>query len=261
MERQIKENSDLLKALVAVQDKLITLPVDTDNPFFKSKYLSLASVLQAAKPLLTDNGVVFLQSADMKDECLIVTTELAHENGEYIRTDMELPFGALKDTKNFMQAIGSAITYMRRYQATAILGLVGDDDDDANQLNGAKPPERKPSQSETQVKMEEGRRNISQMIEDNRDILEIGFVTAIVDNSDSAKTPDDLRETWKQLKSEVTRLRRLEQKDREALVKAEINAGGKKELVEKIAGIQKLSEIEPKEDLPTVDTENELDIF
>ena len=118
------------------------------------------------------------------------------------------------------------------------------------------PPAKKPTQNEHQAKMEEGRRNISQLIEDNRDALAGDFITTMVDNMDSGKTPEDLRDTWKLLKTEISRIRKLEQKDREAQALEKLKAnGGKDEMLEKIKGLEKGA------DLPTVDTEAELDIF
>jgi len=278
----IKEDSDLIKALVTVQESLITLPMDSDNPFFKSKYLGLASILQAAKPLLTANGIAFMQRVAMKDGNLSVTTELLHQNGvEFLSSVMDMPIELLSGTKNFMQAIGAAITYMRRYQAVSILGLVGDDDDDANSLNDTKLPAKKQPEKkkppvknpdETAAKMEEGRRNISQLIEDNRDALDDAFIVAMVDNSDSAKTPEALRETWVLLKKEVTRVRSLKQKDREAKLHEEINSkpdefvddippakNGKAEMLAKIDGLKKGVEPEAKEEF--VEQDAKLDIF
>ena len=279
----IKENSDLIKALVTVQESLITLPMDSDNPFFNSKYLGLASILHAAKPLLTANGIAFVQRVAMKDDNLSVTTELLHQNGEeFLSSVMEMPIDLLSGTKNFMQAIGAAITYMRRYQAVSILGLVGDDDDDGNSLNETKakkqpekknPPVKKPD--DIAAKMEEGRRNISQLIEDNRDALDGTFIAAMVDNYDSAKTPGALRETWVLLKKEIARVRSLEQKDREAKLHEEINSKPdefvddipeakeepKGELTDQFmrkTGLKKATE-EPEEEF--VEQENELDIY
>lgn len=96
-----------------------------DNPFFKSKYASLATILSAIKQPLQDAGLSFVQFPTGENG---LTTILMHSaSGEW----MEGTF-TMKPVKNDPQGQGSAITYQRRYALGAILGLNIDEDDDAN---------------------------------------------------------------------------------------------------------------------------------
>ena len=61
-----------------------------------------------------------------------VETVLLHESGECVRTTLALP---ARDVT--AQALGSLITYLRRYALSALTGVVGDqDDDDAEASDG-----------------------------------------------------------------------------------------------------------------------------
>lgn len=154
MELVTRNDSDLLKALVTVQEKLLPMAKDADNPYAESKYLTLASILTVAKPLLSQHGIAFLQGVDMDAENLTVTTCLAHENGaESVRIASQVNLQAIsslvtkgdKSRMNPIQMLGSAMSYLRRYQTMTILGLVGDDDDDgANIPQGDMPVKKKP---------------------------------------------------------------------------------------------------------------------
>lgn len=117
------ELNELAPALVAAQQDFEAIAKTADNPFFKSKYADLASVVKAASPIWTKHGLAVTQT--LGDDTL--TTTLLHSSGQYIGDTAHLHLVKLDS-----QAHGSAITYTRRYALMAILGLVADVDDDAN---------------------------------------------------------------------------------------------------------------------------------
>lgn len=122
---------NLAKALFEFQTKAVKIKKKADNPFFKSKYADLPSILDEIHQPLIDCGLVISQIPDGEG----LTTMLIHsESGEYIEAN-----GTMKPTKSDPQAIGSAITYQRRYSLCAILGLNVDDDDDGNAASSQKP--------------------------------------------------------------------------------------------------------------------------
>lgn len=100
------------------------------NPFFKSRYASLANILDAIMEPLTSNGLSVSQFPSGENG---LTTILMHDSGEFIA---ETYF--MKPVKNDPQSLGSSITYQRRYSLGAILGLNIDDDDDGNKASGLK---------------------------------------------------------------------------------------------------------------------------
>lgn len=96
------------------------------------RYADISDVLAAAMPHLLGNGVVLTQDAATTDAGVSITTRLAHaESGGWIESEpLCLPAG--RDA----QAVGSAITYGRRYSLACLLGIATEDDDDGSR---AKP--------------------------------------------------------------------------------------------------------------------------
>lgn len=155
---------ELAKALVMAQREMGTIPKDSTNPYFRSKYADLATVSGVLIPVLTKHGLSVSQLCETSDKtgqyteeftdsktgkvskvivpylCLKVKTVLMHESGQWIAGELETAIA-----KNDPQGIGSAITYARRYSLMAIVGAVADEDDDGNA--GSKEPER-PSRAE-----------------------------------------------------------------------------------------------------------------
>jgi hypothetical protein len=124
--------TNLAKSLVEFQGKVKDPAKDKDNPFFKSKYVGLDSLLDAVRPVLSACGLSFIQSPSGNGQDISITTLLMHTSGEWLQSD---PF-TLRATKNDAQGTGSAVTYARRYSLSSILGVAWDDDDDANRCVG-----------------------------------------------------------------------------------------------------------------------------
>lgn len=118
--------NELAAALSKAQGKITGALKDSSNPFFKSKYADLASCWEACRQHLSDNGLAVIQtvSGDEARELVLVTTMLTHSSGQWVRDTMSL---MPKDTGP--QALGSCITYGRRYALAAIVGLAQIDDD------------------------------------------------------------------------------------------------------------------------------------
>jgi hypothetical protein len=142
---------ELATALSKAQGEMESAKKDTNNPFFKSKYADLASVVAASKEPLTKNGLSIAQVVDINDVGeMILTTILLHSSGEFISGNYPIrpvipPIK--KETDVFMaqdstptpQSIGSALMYARRYAYSSIIGL-SSDDDDGNIASGNKAP-------------------------------------------------------------------------------------------------------------------------
>lgn len=119
-------NNELALALVKAQQAFRIARKDTANPFFKSKYASFAEVWDAVAEGLSANGLVILQPIQtQEDGKIFVETIVMHQNGQSISSHCPV---LVKDENN-PQAMGSAITYARRYSLASLLGVVIDDDD------------------------------------------------------------------------------------------------------------------------------------
>lgn len=117
--------SKIAAALLQAQSAITFAAKDAANPFFKSRYADLPTVIDAVKPALNAAGVVFMQSATPSEPgTLSLTTRLIHTSGEWIEDTATAPLA-----KNDPQGYGSAITYLRRYSLAAMTGLYQDDDD------------------------------------------------------------------------------------------------------------------------------------
>lgn len=134
-------------AMSKFQGEVKNPPKSADNPFFKSKYTPLDVLIDAAKPLLMQNGLSYIQSCSGDGQNIIVTTLLMHSSGEWVESD---PL-TLKADKATAQGAGSAITYGRRYALAAALGLASDEDDDGNgaEGNGKKGKQETPTKQNT----------------------------------------------------------------------------------------------------------------
>jgi len=116
---------ELASALAKAQGAMGAAIKDAANPFFKSKYSDLASVIEAIKKPLADNGLSFVQGTDFDDtSAVIVETMLMHSSGEWLSSRIKMT-----PAKPDPQGIGSCITYAKRYGLQALIGVPSDDDD------------------------------------------------------------------------------------------------------------------------------------
>lgn len=116
---------ELALALSKAQGQLEHAKKDVKNEFFKSKYADLASVIDAAKKPLSENGLAVVQLVDTDSDGLIyLESTLLHSSGEWISGRYPI-----RPIKTDPQSVGSAITYARRYAFSALTGIAADDDD------------------------------------------------------------------------------------------------------------------------------------
>lgn len=126
--------AQLAAALSQAQAEFPTVAKSADNPFFKSKYATLASIIEAVQPTLGKHGLSVSQlvSTDVEKKLVIVASILMHKSGEYISGEFSMP---VTDWK--AQGLGSAITYASRYSLAPLLRVASDkDDDDGNAASG-----------------------------------------------------------------------------------------------------------------------------
>ena len=126
---------ELATSLAKAQGSIKGAIKDSSNPFFKSKYADLASVVEAIRSAFAANGLSYIQTVEpsQADE-VRVETMILHESGEWISCGVL----ALPVSKVDAQGYGSALTYARRYSLSAAVG-VAPEDDDGNAATAAKP--------------------------------------------------------------------------------------------------------------------------
>ncbi len=124
--------NELANALCNAQGQMGGVVKDSSNPFFKSKYADITSVIKAIKQPFSDNGLSYTQFPISNEHGVGVSTRLMHVSGQYLEMEYTLP-----TVKKDPQAYGSAITYARRYALQSIAGIpVADDDAEAAMLRG-----------------------------------------------------------------------------------------------------------------------------
>ena len=122
-------------ALVKFQSSVSKVAKESNNPFFKSKYASLANILDTIQKPLSECGLAISQFPDGN----ALTTIILHaESGEWMESSYVMPVAKQNDP----QAMGSAMTYARRYALGSILNLNIDDDDDGEKAMGRQIPKK-----------------------------------------------------------------------------------------------------------------------
>jgi len=137
--------TDLNKALAAFHAKVSNpfasekVNVRSDKGNYSYNYTPLSEILAQVRPLLAEQGLTVTQivgsepiTSDGKNFNIIaVTTRIQHTTGQWMETDALKILSATNP-----QAVGTIISYARRYQLSAALNIASDDDDDANGAEG-----------------------------------------------------------------------------------------------------------------------------
>lgn len=124
--------TNLASALLKAQKDIGIAIKDAKNPYFKSSYADLKTVIDAVKEPLNNHGIAFLQMVNTNGgDMPVIETMLLHESGQYLLSNT--PVFCAKP--NDPQAFGSGVTYSKRYALQAILGLPTADDDAEGAMN------------------------------------------------------------------------------------------------------------------------------
>lgn len=122
---QTSENiNELATALSKAQGQMGGASKTADNPFFKSKYADLGSVIAAVKEPLAENGLSYVQFPFALEGTVGVTTRLMHSSGQFMESSFSIPA-----PKNDPHTYGGLVSYCRRFSLQSILGIPSEDDD------------------------------------------------------------------------------------------------------------------------------------
>lgn len=112
-----------MEKLLEFQKRVEAIKKDSTNPFFKSSYFNINTLLGEIKPLLSELGLILLQPLSNVNGKPAIRTVLV-DGGKYLIDDTVV-MPDLQDP----QKMGSAITYYRRYAIQSLLALEAVDDD------------------------------------------------------------------------------------------------------------------------------------
>lgn len=107
----------------------LSIKKESDNPFFKSKYMNLDSIMETVNPLLKKAGLILAHYGDGEN---LVTAIIDPDSGDKLESKLRI---ALDDP----QKIGGCVTYFRRYNTCALLNILSSEDDDGNYASGKQP--------------------------------------------------------------------------------------------------------------------------
>ena len=96
----------------------------------RSRYAKYEDIMAAAKPLMEDYGFSVTFKTEYPEGFIKISGKLSHRMGHSEETEMLLPHDS-SGAKNAVQAIGSSVSYGKRYVLCCLLNIATGDDDDA----------------------------------------------------------------------------------------------------------------------------------
>lgn len=126
---------NIYKALAEFQQEVPVILKDTSG--YGYKYADLPAIFEVINPLMKKHGMGFYQSVTTgntnNNVYDVIETIVFHiESGERVYSLTRIPQGVQLKGMNDFQVLGSAITYIKRYALSSLLGLVTDKDTDAS---------------------------------------------------------------------------------------------------------------------------------
>lgn len=113
-----------------VKNREVTVTMKSGGKY-KFRYATLDSVFDSCQKALAENGLAIVQCPEVDANKVTIVTKLMHKSGQWIETGLLIVSEGVNP-----QAIGSAISYGRRYAIASMLGLASEEDDDGNAAEG-----------------------------------------------------------------------------------------------------------------------------
>lgn len=136
------EIGEIASALASAQAELSPAAKNAQNPHLKNRYADIAAVYEAIRETLPKHGLSVSQIIMPHESKARVRTLLMHKSGQWLASECLMPL----DRNGGPQGMGSAITYARRYSLSAIVGVVSEDDDDAEAAQPRRQQQAQPQQ-------------------------------------------------------------------------------------------------------------------
>jgi len=125
-----EEIKELATALSLAQNEYVVAPLNKVNPYFKSNYSDLLSVVGSSRPALCKFGLSVTQEVSNDESgALWCITELMHKSGQW-----KLSRFRMVPPKNDIQAIKSYTTIVKRMCYESLIGVVSGEDDDDGEM-------------------------------------------------------------------------------------------------------------------------------
>lgn len=124
--------NELAAALSKAQGTIGGAHKDAKNPFYKSKYANLASVVDAIREPFAANGLSFSQGTISAGASYTLRTVILHSSGQWLASSL-----TAAPVKPDPQSVGSLISYLKRYGLQAMCGVASIDDVDDDDAEAA----------------------------------------------------------------------------------------------------------------------------
>ena len=116
----MSKETNINQKLFNLQQEIGTISKDASNPFYKSKYFDINSLINQLNPLFKKHKLLLLQPIE---EDMVYSKLICIDGTGGVKSALKLP------EINDPQKLGSAIAYYRRYTLASLLGLQAVDDD------------------------------------------------------------------------------------------------------------------------------------
>jgi len=128
---------ELIKAILAAKKNF--KPITKNKDGYGYKYATLDHMFEQTLPFLAEQNILVIQTPfSPTPTTLGMRTEVWHESGQHLAFEFssELKFDKIGQQTG-VQAVGSYITYLKRYHFAAIFNLTADEDDDGKEAKEA----------------------------------------------------------------------------------------------------------------------------
>ena len=128
--QEIWEASQAKKVYISAMAKFKSScpPIQKTKKGHNCLYSGLAESIETIKPSLSENGLSHSWNTEQSESMIKVTCIITHEGGHQESTSLKST-PETSGSKNSIQSIGSAVSYLERYTLFAILGLASSDQD------------------------------------------------------------------------------------------------------------------------------------
>ena len=156
--------NEIATALAKAQAKIDTIRKNqtADAGSYQYEYADLAAVLEGCRSHLAAEGISVIQAPYTDDDGAIgIATRLIHSSGQWIQSSV----GHNMTLKRW-QDLGGALTYLRRYTYSAMIGVASEEDADGKDTGALKSRPKKQSAPEPEPEPEPSWADKSQKIAD-----------------------------------------------------------------------------------------------
>ena len=152
-------NKEAIAAFIKAQSEMGKAVKSATNPFHRSKYADLETVLDVVTEPFNNNGFALMQTGGSDETGKYILTKLTHTSGGEFESKIYLVDQFKDKDDNLwpldMQHLGSAITYAKRYGLQALTGLATEDDDGNSTMRNSvvkkPPPKPQPKKPDTEA--------------------------------------------------------------------------------------------------------------